>query len=509
MKNYRLRGVLRLGLCSTLLAACHTIVGHGDFTFVDPAAPAQDASVPEGGTSSRDSATSDGADTSVVGDSNDATVQDQHVSDSPTIDVNEGGDAGGCPPEDARIVEKLEKELDSPTGTIELGCEKKYYLSGTVGVAPGKTLRIRKGTTIFAQAGTAASLVVPPSARIEAEGTADEPIVFTSSKDPASRRAGDWCGLILLGSAPTNAGTGASRSGIAPYGAYGGNKSDDNSGWLRYVRIEYAGGNYTADQTAKAMTFAGVGRGTSIDHVQVFRSGDDCFKFYGGTVDAKHLVCYRPGDEGIDASNGWTGRIQFFVMQQDPTVDKSSNGIALENDDGASGSIPVTEPTVYNATLCGQNLDGINARSKEQLGVAFQRKSRAHVFNSLILAFDSALAFDAYTLPSESEIKNSTFVGNTSNAVAPPSGAVNIHDWAMAPANQNMQQGVLGDGGTWPIPNCFSASAPDFRPASPLQTNAKSPPDDGFFDAQAKYVGAFRDTADTWVNAGTWIRWGN
>ena len=138
----------------------------------------------------------------------------------------------------------------------------------------------------------------------------------------SSKRAGDWGGVVILGNAPVNYPGGKGNiEGILTTASgtqYGGADPEDNSGVLRYIRIEYAGVVLSPDNEVNGLTFGGVGRGTKVDHIQVRQALDDCFEFFGGTVDAHHLICQYNQDDGFDTDNGYSGRLQFLVLQQDP-----------------------------------------------------------------------------------------------------------------------------------------------------------------------------------------------
>ncbi|MGE0552858.1 MAG: hypothetical protein AB7R55_05465 [Gemmatimonadales bacterium] len=250
----------------------------------------------------------------------------------------------------------------------------RYRLQGFIHVANGATLTIEKGTTIegdFATVGS--SLFVLRGAKIDAQGTADEPIVFTSSQPVGSRQAGDWGGLIIIGNGIVNrsppvilegSGTGANNPAL-DYA--GGTDNTDNSGILKYVRIEFAGFATAPDAELNTLTLAAVGSGTQIDFVQSLNGLDDSFEFFGGAVDAKHLVSYNSGDDHFDISEGYVGRLQHLIAYQNVQVvprpqagNISSDPQGIEND-GCAGSNctngqasqPFNVPVVANFTLVG------------------------------------------------------------------------------------------------------------------------------------------------------------
>ncbi|MGK4003628.1 hypothetical protein WMF31_13440 [Sorangium sp. So ce1036] len=381
-----------------------------------------------------------------------------------------------------------------------------YLMKGIVFVERGATLTIEPGTKIMGEKVSLATLVVKPGAKIDARGTAEEPIVFTSQGEEGDRAAGDWGGVILLGEAPINVEGGkASVEGITGEGTeYGGDKPEDNSGVLEYVRIEYTGILLSQDNEVNGLTFAGVGSGTKVDHVMVHHTLDDCFEFFGGTVNAKHLICAQNGDDGIDWDLGYKGKLQFVVVQQDPTVADDTNGFEGDNDDDGSLNEPTSEPTIYNATLCGKNKDV----DKQQYGMLLRKSTKAHIFNTIVTGFEAGV--DIRNAETEVEIASSIFFGNVEANIAyeetdadeatesklddDDDGGLDEIAWFEGEASNSAVDPKIAD--------CFAAT-PDFRPAATLTENAATPPDDGFFDTGASYIGAFK-ADDTWAT-GAWV----
>jgi hypothetical protein len=249
-----------------------------------------------------------------------------------------------------------------------------YTISGFVQVTNGATLTIQAGTRILGDFATVgSSLFITRGARIQAVGTAAEPIVFTSSRPVGQRQAGDWGGLIIIGNGIINraapvilegTGTGASN----PSQEYsGGNNNTDNSGTLRYVRVEFAGYATATDAELNTFTFAAVGSGTTLEYLEALYGLDDSYEFFGGAVDGKYLVSYEAGDDHFDMSEGYVGRLQYLIAYQTAKVtvrpgagNASSDPQGIEND-GCNGtgcatgqnSTPFTTPVVANFTLVG------------------------------------------------------------------------------------------------------------------------------------------------------------
>jgi hypothetical protein len=241
-----------------------------------------------------------------------------------------------------------------------------YLLDGWVYVRSGATLTIEPGTVIKGDSETKGSLIIERGAMIIADGTPEQPIVFTSQKPAGQRSYGDWGGLILCGRAtvntPENAGAGTAAGEAVIEGGvgsiYGGGSNpndDDNSGIVRYVRLEFGGIPFQPNSEINGLTCGGVGRGTIIDHVQVSYSGDDGFEWFGGTVNATNLISYNNWDDDFDTDFGFRGNVQFGLVVRDPNIaDQSgSNGFESDNDGQGTGNTPITQPVFSNITVVG------------------------------------------------------------------------------------------------------------------------------------------------------------
>lgn len=400
------------------------------------------------------------------------------------------------------------------TGDATLTCDKDYLLRFTTFVTSGATLTIEAGTQILGDLDTKGTLVVQPGARINARGTPQSPIIFTSASKGV-KKAGDWGGLILLGEAPTNLKDGAGAEvqghveGIARGGEYGGKKPNDSSGVLSYVRIEYSGTEIAPNNEINGLTLGGVGRGTVIDHVQVRHTADDCFEFFGGTVDAKYLACQHPDDDAFDWDYGYTGRLQFLVAQLSPTVKNDSHGFEGDNDPNGSTNQPVSSPVIYNATLCGKNR---RMEAEEHYGILLRRGSEMRLRNAIFTGFSAGL--DVRDVETKANIAASIFFNNLVYNLAYPESPVAKSTQKLlrdddAGFNERAYLSILGlrIGEESPqIGNCFDSNRPGFAPQEPLIEQAALPPRDGFFDHKAQFVGAFRDQRDTW-GGGSWLVW--
>jgi hypothetical protein len=296
------------------------------------------------------------------------------------------------------------------SGTIEANRtwhnDTIYLLDGFVYVRNNATLTIEEGTVIqgYINAGvnTKGTLVITSSGKIMAQGSKWNPIVFTSAQAPGMRGTGDWGGLLVLGEAPINVPGGSATIEGGLIGdladrTYGGSDPNDNSGVLSYIRLEYAGIAFSQNNEINSLTMAGVGRGTTVDHIQVSFGGDDAFEWFGGNVDAKYLVAIGTVDDNFDCDFGFTGRVQYgFVKQFSGIADISiSEGWETDNDGTGSGNTPLTRPLFANITLVGPKADGGTINSNHGRGARIRRNSRTSIYNSVIMDHKVALRFES------------------------------------------------------------------------------------------------------------------
>jgi hypothetical protein len=254
---------------------------------------------------------------------------------------------------------------DSITSNTILKAGKTYTLANLVYVRNGATLRIEPGVIIKGSKSDKGSLIITRNGKIEAEGTAASPIIFTSAEASPSR--GDWGGIIILGNARTNgefngtAGLQEIEGGVNNpfgYGLYGGNQDGDNSGVMKYVRIEYAGIAFQPNSEINGLTMGSVGAGTTIDYVEVFQSGDDSYEWFGGSVNARHLISVGATDDDFDSDNGFSGRVQFGIsirdnQQADFAAGGTSNGFESDNNANGTTALPQTSAVFANFTMIG------------------------------------------------------------------------------------------------------------------------------------------------------------
>lgn len=313
-----------------------------------------------------------------------------------------------------------------------------YYLKGKVYLADGAVLTIAPGTIIKGDKDTEGTLIVQRGAKLYAIGTKEEPIVFTSAQPKGQRKPGDWGGIVLLGKARHNQTQDpVIEGGLDAY--YGGDNDDDSSGELRYVRIEFPGFPYAPNQEINGLTMGAVGRGTKINYVQVSYCNDDAFEFFGGCVNATHLIAYHTWDDDFDTDFGYNGHIQYAVAIRHPRIADTSWSSAFESDNDGDGSTltPYTSAVFSNFTLVGpmagaadfkndpEYITGGNMKPNNgsKLGTFFgamhiRRNSRLSVFNSVALGFPVGLGLDnakgttqTWATEGSMKIQNNLFAG--------------------------------------------------------------------------------------------------
>lgn len=286
----------------------------------------------------------------------------------------------------------LDKDI---TENVTLETGKNYTLNGGIHVKAGATLTIQPGVTITAKHdGTVDYILVEQGAKIDAQGTASQPIVMTSEK----KEAGAWGGLHICGYAHTNNGSGSSEIGNAPYG---GNNDADNSGTLKYIRLEYTGYAFDEEHEANGVSFYGVGNGTTVEHLQAYKGSDDGFEFFGGSVNVKYLVATSCSDDSFDWTEGWNGKAQFLVAYQEGETSLGYTCDCLmecDNNGTNFAATPVAHPVIANATLIGNG--------GEAQGVRLRAGTEVELYNTIITGKGKALTVE--TNETENALKNGT-----------------------------------------------------------------------------------------------------
>ncbi len=425
-----------------------------------------------------------------------------------------------APPASANESTILEGRI---TENRTLKAQYTYKLRGLVYVTNGAVLTIEPGTKIVGENGRNGGLIITRNAKLNADGSADKPIVFTS--EAATPQRGDWAGIVLLGNAPTNAsfngqqGIGEIEGGInnsEGMGLYGGTNPADNSGVLRYVRIEYAGYAFLPDKEINGLTFGGVGNQTIADYVQVSYANDDSFEWFGGTVNCKHLISFRTLDDDFDTDNGFAGKVQFGIALRDSAIADVSKSEAFESDNDANGSsiTPQTSAIFSNMTVLGPKATLTNVGNSLFLtGAQIRRNSTISIINSIIAGWPQGLLIDASKgVPTDNNlsgasptlvIQNNIIAGCAQPVLyaassTTPTGSTNstILAWFSTGTFSNS---ILPNNTDVGLTAPFNYTAPDFNPtaASPAATGASflHPKSSGL--QQVSYKGACA-VGDSW-----------
>jgi hypothetical protein len=305
--------------------------------------------------------------------------------------VNNGGNGpGGCTGTKEQIITcnkiitgVIDENVSLPKG--------KYTLKGYVFVNNRAVLTIAAGSVIVSDTVQKGALIIERNSRLFAEGTASEPIVFTSGKAAGSRKPGDWGGIVLLGNAPTNRSTTPIIEG-GINSEYGGSVAADNSGSLTYVRIEFAGIAADPNSEINGLTLGGVGSGTKLENIQVSYGNDDAFEFFGGTVNPKNIIAFATADDDFDFDFGFTGRLQFGISLRDPLfVDggDAGNGIECDNDGTGTVASPRTRPQLSNFTFVGPN-GATGTLGNHNFNTRFRRSTHFVLRNSILMGYQKA-----------------------------------------------------------------------------------------------------------------------
>jgi hypothetical protein len=482
-----------------------------------------------------------------------------HIGGNATVDMTEGADMSTpvdmTPVGDDAFVSHCAQVPSDPTvisGHISadrtLGCDHVYLLQGFVFVDAPATLTIEKGTTI--QMALDASLLIDRGAKIIAVGTSDEPIVFTSSKLPGSRSVGEWGTVALVGRAPGNWGVDSTTKNVIteavpdangwpnsrfPLTAGGGDWTD-SSGTLKYVRFEYGGSVRSAlpdTDCSRDCTFVapnciceretlglyGVGSGTSLEYIDIRQGNFECMFAEGGAFTVKHALCQHSGNGGFGFTRGNRSKAQFLFDRETPT--KAAEGLGIKGPFDSNLSEPRTQPIVFNVTVCGTN--GNPATVKDPYALFMNRGPAGRVYNFIGWGFHAGTAMvkgfkppgSDIPTPATLELHSAILFNNFDTQFDPPvdsniaypqgknymytNNDTDMTAWFNTPLwnNSTMDPGLI---------NCGDDETIGAMPLTPLTEKASPPPDDGFFDPTASYIGAFRDPTDAWAT-GNWVVW--
>jgi hypothetical protein len=388
----------------------------------------------------------------------------------------------------------------------------KYVLKGYVYVTEGNTLTIAPGCVLVSDITEKGALIIERGAKLIADGRSTDPIVFTSGKAIGQRTPGDWGGIILLGKAPTNRPLDPApviEGGVGR--KYGGTDPNDESGILRFVRIEFAGIAAEPGSEINGLTLGGVGSGTIIDNVQVSFGNDDAFEFFGGTVSCKNLIAFATADDDFDFDFGYIGKIQYAIACRKPDfVDggDAGNGVECDNDGSGSGALPVTRPQLSNFTFVGPN-NATGTAANHNFGNRWRRSTQFVLRNSIMMGWQKA----GFSMESDNTLKSyhtdgtSEFRNNLVHAIAATykSGNQTLVTDAQVKAKAEAEGCITyGSADDIQLTSPLYSVAPNFLPkaGSPALTGASFTGMNAFFTSVA-----FRGAMGTvnWTNG--WTNW--
>ncbi len=432
--------------------------------------------------------------------------------DTSECDLDALTDSGVTIGEASGTIRVVSKDTTLTTG-------RTYALDGNTIIQPGVTLTIEKCTKILGQTETsvlvAASGIVEDGSggfvlgsetpgRLVAVGEKNAPIVFTSHKPAGERTRKDWGGVTLAGKAPTNAWVGDQGTVQLVEGllstqmGYGWNTAKyaaEDNGNLQYVRIEYAGWVQTQDKETNSLTLAGVGSGTTLSHIMVANAADDCFEWFGGTVNADHLIAYNCDDDAFDTDFGYSGAVQFAFMRQFPVSDETdSNGFESDGNKDLNTREPFTSARFSNVTACGGNL--MQPLVSPRYGAVLRQGTRLVIDNSFFFGFDTA----------------GLAVRQMSSAPTLTHTSIFENDMLFDPADVNNLKGeawflsMAGNSVTRPAGLCDCYANPPLPfPTTEIPGGA---PGEGYPEPDAAYRGAFKDSKpeNNWMT-GLWVDW--
>lgn len=405
--------------------------------------------------------------------------------------------------------------VDLPANITEnrtLTPDNVYSIRGIVTVRNNATLTIEPGTIIIGQPGSQppSVLLVANNGKLVAEGTRSRPIIMTSSQPIGRRQRGDWGGLVMLGSAPINDPGGfLTIEGLPelPETRYGGTNANHDCGSLKYVRVEFAGALLRPNEETNSITWGGCGKGTKGEFLQAHYGLDDAFEWFGGTNDAKYLVGTYTADDFIDGQVGWSGRLQHGVMVAND--DLSNRGIEMDNYERNFAARPLGKPIMYNVTFVGGGARGFDEADSPCL---YFRRGAGGSYNNMLCynwitrTFGGANIADSIqpNITSGDFSVNGILSWNNGFNTSPAAPATlegqvvtDFRALLTNPAAQFLIADTL-------LRRPLERSDPDFRPltGSPVfRANWVQPPDDGFFDQWATWIGGFgeHDWTEEWA----------
>jgi hypothetical protein len=466
--------------------------------------------------------------------------------------TNLGADCG-CPPVSSRPQVLLStlaisggaNDGDLIANNTILDCSKKWVMDKKIYVPSGKNITINPGTVIMGQdlgTGNASALIVQRDAKIIASGTETCPIVFTSVNDPMDgsygvANRGKWGGLVVLGKATNNLQVGntycAGATGIGfvegyasadTRNLYGSATPDDNdnSGILRYISIRHAGDILAVGNELNGLSLGSVGRGTTIDHIEVVACDDDAIEFFGGTVNIKYASALFGADDMFDYDLGWNGKAQFlFGMQADSaTTPTADNGIEGDGDDNKSNALPRSHPKFYNITLVGNYTRTSVGDNSGHVGMKLKELTEGEFYNSIvsnfgrgvdfIKSFSAPRTFESYANWASGNATSGSLVLNCNsflnNAVGPltvgnsVANVLSTDNTKFTTDNNVILTSLTGFDYTSSLNTSTNVYSNKFNviPTTNVATTCPTPQNDGFF-TNAPYRGAFEAGKKSWM----------
>jgi hypothetical protein len=406
----------------------------------------------------------------------------------------------GAPPTCPALATRTETTITGDmNGDQTWDCNHTYHLTGPTFWRTG-TLTIQPGTHIIGDLGS--FLIMTVGSTLNAVGHPAQPIVFTSSEDDGSRDRGDWGGLVMLGDAPINITGGHTNIEGIPAtdsrGTYGGTNMANNCGHLRFVRIEFAGYELTMDNELNGLTLGGCGTGTLIEWTQSHRGSDDAIEVFGGAPNLHHIVCSGYDDDGFDWDQGYSGNAQYLVLHHYPDAIGSAdpNGFEADNNRTDNALTPISNPTIYNATLIGTHDASVTA----SIGMVLRRGTHGSIHNTIVTGW-GRFGIDVRDMASTDAagttltVTNSIIFGNTLNfeAASPELTAFT----ATAAMNRIDMDPMLVN------PFATDGTVNYTAPATSIAaTGAVAPPSGGFF-GPGNFVGAIGPGCPDWTQGWT------
>jgi hypothetical protein len=399
--------------------------------------------------------------------------------------------------------------------------DKVYRLISGVVVKPGATLTIEAGTTVLGDSTSDGLLLVERGARIVAIGTERYPVVFTSDKPVGTRARGDWGGIIICGRADNNLPEKVGEVEGVEGQLFGGGRefnAQDDSGILRFVRVEFGGTEISVDNEINAITLAAVGSGTQLDHIQCRYNLDDGIEWFGGSVDLKFALCLGIRDDSFDYALGWRGNGQFWVAQQ--RGDDADRGFEVDNSETEFTALPLTRPTISNLTLIGDpdTVEGVESTE----GLELRRGCGTVVYNGIVSGFkvagmdiDDGVTTNHNPTNGELIVANTVFhnngAGGTVHFRAGETGAneevaANGFQFTTVDFGRTLNTGnvELGPADPSPIVNPYDLLNSDFRPQNAALDNVFNPISLGSFFESVSYRGGVPPTGPDWTKR-PWI----